>query len=98
VPAELLVLINGEPIKLPHRFQQKVGTAVRKAFALSTQHYSKAANYRVVDRDGELLHPDSRVEYMREIRVWLDAGPLPPDAPIQPYTPSQSQEAIPATS
>lgn len=73
---ELLVLINGEPIRLPHRYHQKVGSAIARAFELSTQKVGTDNRWHIEDRDGEPVTPADKVGYMDQIWVSLAAGPL----------------------
>lgn len=72
---ELLVLINGEIIRLPHRHQQLVGSAIARAFDRSTQEVGTNNRWRIEDRYGDPLSPADRVEYLEQIWVSLAPGP-----------------------
>ncbi len=72
---KLLVLINGEPIKLPHRFHQKVGTAIAAAFERSTQRVGENGRWSIQTKHGDPLEPGDRVEYLDQVWVTLMPGP-----------------------
>lgn len=73
--SELLVLINGEPIQIPHRHNQKVGSAIALAFEQSTQKVGDNHRWRIESRYGDPVEPGSRVGYLEQIWVTLAPGP-----------------------
>lgn len=89
---ELVVVINGEIIRLPHKWHQKVGNAIAAAFKLSTQQVGTGHRWRIESVDGDSLSPGDKVGYLEQIWVSLTAGPL--DGGVLLETPRESLSPI----